>query len=1642
MKKFPGIPVLFLSAFLAAALIPAANKDSLAAPDDTEIQTPDDYGSQDTSDFNLHSLKDPSSEKQGSTIPEIQDPAVPDDSDDTVSLEAPAADFGSFDDAAAYSEGDITYETSGDYVHTIYANGQPLLIVASEDIQYAKLYIDSNRNGIGEDEEELRSFIGDGKVNGIFYREGYGYFLTNSTIYGGSKDGSCQYNTSITLTGVTDPSYSSTSPYTAKLIYGGNAAGTFTGSSQVVLSGGNAGWVFAGSREGSIYGDTSVHMKGGCVLKNMYGGSAFGQINGNTSIHVEVGQVNSVYGGNENSGAISGNTNLTFEAGTEALGWIYGGGAGYSDSAITEVNGSTNITINGGTFHHNIYGGGGFRGAKVGSANIVFNNGNITNSWIYGGGEEESSVTGETSVTVNGGAVYSVCAAGAGFNNTTAEVGSARIRLLGGTVQQFSALPNDISAIHGDLSLELSGNTFSGTELYLGQAKNPNKLQNITVTLKDGKAALLRLQSPAEQSLSITLENADLSDLVLLSGTIGAGTNAALSFRNCGSAEGRWGTLIHTGSSSDYFTDIDNPLLIGSHLNGNQFTSIMMENSYINYYDDSTTDQDNSLKNSAKKLVIDGGALRVTGNMLTCMPETEFRNNPLLIRTSSYYEGLHFDANPSGTAKIQWMNSDGTGIPQEEMHDHGIAETPSDAPDTAFVSASSDYAMKTENGSRSDSDNNILWQGKVWYTGSADRLCKCQVALSSLEETMFPLPEGSDETTVVLRDVASGSTSFSDNCPVIEHKGTVIRFTYTIIPEGTTIPDATLNENNLTVGSAGAVRIKVSQNLNGKTADYETDVRIIRTPESDSFTYTKGLADELPLSFYGNGIPFEQQASYIWDDGKHQYVDIDNYTITPENDSLQFLLKQEYLNSLEFGEYRFHTSAHISKDGGGWSSYDYHFTVKIVPPVEVTNPVIELTPGSFHYDGAEKEPSVIVKNGSTIIPSDEYTVSYQNNLNVGTASVTITDNPGGHYIVSGKTEFDIINDYQPVNGVDYTTSLNEYGWTNSDFVITAKKGYLLSTGNTLKDQWVETLYGAEGDGTASGGTLSFYVRNMTTKEISLIVREEYKIDRTAPEQYDITFNENSVKKLLHEITFGLFFSNSVKVQITAKDRLSGIGQISYFLSETVLTEDQVQSLTDWTEGDSFSIPPADEEKFIVYAKVSDRAGNTICFASDGAEFDLTPPVITGVTDGSVYYTTQIASAADRHLDTVSLNGASASEKIRLPGNTDVSYVIEASDKAGSKTVVIIRMKTIQSLADSISGLTEEQVTSDDKETLTGIQTIDTTNATPEEKAELQPIQDTARHLLSIIEDAQNTLIKAGQTTGGISKDTVKLTDKETLEAAKTSLETALKEHGGNYTSDEKQTIEAELLRITLALESIEHAQTAIDSITKLPDAEDVSPDDTNTENAAKEALALFESLTEHEKSLVDTTKLELVLAALTDYKLLEGDGSQWNKGEDGCITFKANGPVYKFTGVLVDEKAVDKSSYTVTAGSTIITFTESYLSSLSVGKHKLTVLYLDGDTSGMFEISKSASGSGNTGGDPGQNNPENPSDNDNPVKPSDGNHSEPPSDMDKIRTTAEDNNTATPQTGDTCHLPLWLLLLFLSGSGILIIRKKYALPDA
>lgn len=92
------------------------------------------------------------------------------------------------------------------------------------------------------------------------------------------------------------------------------------------------------------------------------------------------------------------------------------------------------------------------------------------------------------------------------------------------------------------------------------------------------------------------------------------------------------------------------------------------------------------------------------------------------------------------------------------------------------------------------------------------------------------------------------------------------------------------------------------------------------------------------------------------------------------------------------------------------------------------------------------------------------------------------------------------------------------------------------------------------------------------------------------------------------------------------------------------------------------------------------------------------------------------------------------------------------------------------------------------------------------------------------------------------------------------------------------------------------------------------------------------------------------------YQLTNGDGATYTPTYTGSGTkaVRSTAPLSKFREVRVDDTVVDSSNYTITEGSTIVTFKESYLEKLSPGYHTLKIISEDGFTSGKITIETAA----------------------------------------------------------------------------------------
>ena len=162
----------------------------------------------------------------------------------------------------------------------------------------------------------------------------------------------------------------------------------------------------------------------------------------------------------------------------------------------------------------------------------------------------------------------------------------------------------------------------------------------------------------------------------------------------------------------------------------------------------------------------------------------------------------------------------------------------------------------------------------------------------------------------------------------------------------------------------------------------------------------------------------------------------------------------------------------------------------------------------------------------------------------------------------------------------------------------------------------------------------------------------------------------------------------------------------------------------------------------------------------------------------------------------------------------------------------------------------------------------------------------------------------------------------------------------------------------------------------------------------------------------------VTLTVTVEYEILDGAGSSWTENTDGSLAIRGSGAISKFLRVLVDGTVVDPSNYTVTEGSTIITFKPEFLKTLPEGSHTFELVWTDGTASTSFTVAKNTSG--NNGGN-------NNSNNDSSNNAGSG-----------VNTT--DTTVKAPKTGDTMSDTLWIVLLAVASvagaAEVFAIRRK------
>lgn len=364
--------------------------------------------------------------------------------------------------------------------------------------------------------------------------------------------------------------------------------------------------------------------------------------------------------------------------------------------------------------------------------------------------------------------------------------------------------------------------------------------------------------------------------------------------------------------------------------------------------------------------------------------------------------------------------------------------------------------------------------------------------------------------------------------------------------------------------------------------------------------------------------------------------------------------------------------------------------------------------------------------------------------------------------------------------------------------------------------------------------------------------------------------------------------------ISATDRLSGVADFWYYLSDKPLTLEELKGMNGafWARpANQGKVSITEDGEYYLYVKALDKANNVGYACTGKLVKESNPPTFSGVENGKTYYVSQQMEIHDDGMPDWYMAKGSIGEvpnggnenpiKLRLPNNGS-SYTFTVGDRCGNEAKITVYMK---------------------------------------------PLSDLTQPLDSILED------------------TIRKSDRATLD----DVEATLNGLDVTYaTEPEKKEINDALTRIAQLRQVLDQVAAVEAQIAALPDS--VEPYQQTVEDTQiKPARQAYSDLTDHQKTLVDSTKLDKLVrleTQLNAWTITEGDGQTWYKGSWNPLSFTVNGQTRKFSKVLLDGKMhiTATPSFLAVSGSIDEPFTltlkpEFLQVWMKPGEHTLTVIY-------------------------------------------------------------------------------------------------------
>ena len=311
----------------------------------------------------------------------------------------------------------------------------------------------------------------------------------------------------------------------------------------------------------------------------------------------------------------------------------------------------------------------------------------------------------------------------------------------------------------------------------------------------------------------------------------------------------------------------------------------------------------------------------------------------------------------------------------------------------------------------------------------------------------------------------------------------------------------------------------------------------------------------------------------------------------------------------------------VVPENGNYAGAEAEASFTIAPlPADLTWSKTDLI-----YTGSEQSVSATVANA---LEGDSFAIAYEGNTQTEAGdsyTARVTDLGNDNYTLTGATGVSrnwSISYLQSSAAAQVSGTKGNNDWYISPVKLVPDSGYQISTDKT---DWKDSLGDYTDQGEQSAG---YYLKETATGAVTDKKTVTFKIDTGMPSG-SIRIGENTFDSSLKDITYGYWFKDNVSVDITGADSASGIASVEYQAVSAEESYDANGTWLPWNAEEKLSL--TESGRYVVYARVTDKAGNQTIVNSDGIAVFKDSVVV----DSSIDYTRTTKASVDAK---VTLNG--------------------------------------------------------------------------------------------------------------------------------------------------------------------------------------------------------------------------------------------------------------------------------------------------------------------------------------------------------------------------------------------------------------------